>query len=336
MKTIRKALLATAVATALSPAAVMADTTLFGNFDISVGFESGAEEALAIEGAGNTGDNVIGIEGSLDLENGNAVTYQYVMDLNIDGGAALNANYHSYIGYKTDSMEVRAGNQDLPLRIALDKADQFAGTYADQNNVIGGQNGGAPFGAGNTTANNSIMLLGGNDTVAYAVSADTSIETANTKDSTDGIRFGAMADFAINESTSVALGVESLTDAYSSIGLSANIGISDSAELSLAVNSYSEDGVGTDSTEAIIGAAFGISDMTTLKAQVGTSDIDGVNDNATYFAVGADFALADNVTTYVLAASGTDGGLITTGTAANDRDADGDASVLAGGIKLSF
>lgn len=331
MMTVRKALLATAVAAALSPAAVMADTTLFGNLDISVAVESADETALAVEGAGNTGDNVIGIEGNIELENGNSVTYQYVMDLNIDGGSALNDNYHSYIGYKWDSLEVRAGNQDLPLRLALDKADMFAGTYADQNNVIGGQNSTSGFGAGNTTAGNSVMLLGSNETLSYAVSLDSSNEDSDDEDSTDGIRLGAMADFAINENTSVAVGAETLTDAYSSIGVSANIGLNDSAELSLAVNSYSEDGVGADSTEMIVGAAFGISEMTTLKAQVGTSDIDGVDDNAMYFAVGADFELAENVTTYVLAASGSDNGLRTTG----ENDA-GDASVLAGGIKLSF
>ena len=57
----------------------------------------------------------------------------------------------------------------------------------------------------------------------------------------------------------------------------------------------------------------------------------GSTDDRVYFAIGADFALADNVTTYVLAASGSDNGLTSTG----ELD-DGDASVLAGGIKLSF
>ena len=330
MKIVRKALLATAVATALSPAAVMADTTLFGNFDIAVAIESADETALAVEESGNTDDNVIGIEGDIELENGNSVTYQYTATVNFDGGDAFASNYHSYIGYKWDSVELRAGTQDLPLRLVLDKADLFAATYADQNNIIGSQNG-APFGAGNTTAGSSLMLLGGSDAVQFAVSLDASNEDSNDDDSSDGIRFGALVDFTISDNSSVALGVETLTDQYTAVGLSANVGVSDSTDLTLAVNNYTEDGVGSDATEVILGAAFGVSDVTTLKAQVGTSDIDDVDDDAVYFAIGADFALADNVTTYVLAASGTDGGLSST----NEQD-DGDASVLAGGIKLSF
>jgi hypothetical protein len=348
MKTVRKALLATAVAAALSPAAVMADTTLFGNFDISVGFESGAESAIAVDDS-PAGDNVIGVEGSLDLENGNAVTYQYIanIDLDADSGTAFGANYHSYIGYKTDSMEVRAGNQDLPLRMALDKADNFAGTHADANNVV----------ESNTTAPSSVMVLGGTDVIKYAVSLDTRNgntgavntnsgtaltttvgENSNNKDANDAIRIGAMADFSVNENVSIAVGYESLKDSYDAYGLSANIGLTDSAELTLAYNQVAPDANGAaEPSSILVGGSFGLNDTTTLKAQVGIRDLDVAgSDDPTYYAIGADFALAENVTTYVLYAGATDFGNGATVLGTVEGDAKGDGDVLAGGIKLSF
>jgi hypothetical protein len=325
MKTIRKALLATAVASALSPAAVMADTTLFGSLDIAVAVESAAESALAVTDS-PAGDNIIGVEGSLDLENGNAVTYQYIVDVDLDGdgNSGFGETYHAFIGYKWDSVELRAGVQDLPERLVLDKADNFAGTYADQQTLVGT----------GTTADSSVMLLGGNDTIKYAVSLDTSNnEDSNDEDANDGIRFGGMADFAAGDNSSFAVGFETLTDSYDLLAVSANLGVSDNAEVTLGFEQRSVDATDQDISTILVGGNYAMSDTTTLKAQFGTQDLDvsGADDRV-YIAVGADFELSDNVTTYVLAASGTDNGLTSTG----EVDADGDASVLAGGIKLSF
>lgn len=340
MKTVRKALLATAVAAALSPASVMADTTLFGNFDIAIGLESAAEEAFAVADSPLAADNVIGVEGSIDLENGNAVTYQYVVNVDLDGDTGGNngfgANYHSYVGYKMDMLEVRVGNQDLPLRLALDKVDNFAGTYADQNNLL----------ISNTTAPSSIMVLGGSDMIKYAVSLDVAQtvtstggvtatgENSNDKKAADATRFGAMIDVSINDNISVAAGLETLKYGYDNFGLSANVGLADNAELTLAFEQSTADtNNAPDISTIMLGGSFGLTDTTTLKAQFGTQDLDlaGAKDR-NYFAIGADFEMAENVTTYVLAASGTDFGLISTG----EVDASGDASVLAGGVKLSF
>jgi hypothetical protein len=341
MKTIRKALLATAVATALSPAAVMADTTVFGNFDIGFAVETAAEEAFVVYDS-PAADNVIGIEGELELENGNAVTYQYVFNVDLDNdtggnsagaGNTFGANYHSYVGYKMEALEVRLGNLDLPLRLALDKADQFAGTYADQNNIIASNNNG---GAGNTTAANTIMALGGNDTLAYAVSVSATSENANTKQGSTSNRYGAMADFAVSDNISVAAGIEAVANTGTSGGISANIGLTDSLELSTAINMTDVSG-GNDSVEAVLGLAFGLSDMTTLKFQTAMNEVDTAGTNAqpaAYYAIGADFAMAENVTTYVLAAQGKKGGLSTV--EADGAGANEDGSVLAAGIKLSF
>lgn len=336
MKTVRKALLATAVAAALSPAAVMADTTLSGNFDIGVAVETAAEEAFVVYDS-PAADNIIGIDGDIELENGNSITYQYQFNVDLDNDAA-NAGagntfgnaYHSYVGYKTDMVEVRVGYQDLPLRLALEKSDLFQGTYADQNTVIGRN------GAGNTTASNSIMALGGNDTLKYAVSIDTSAENANAGTASTSNRYGAMVDFSISENMSVSAGVETRSNSGLTGGVAADIGLSDSLKLTVGINSVDASG-GTDALEAVAGVAFGLSDMTTLKFQTGISEVDVVGKNsqpAAYYAIGADFAMAENVTTYVLAAQGKKNGLNTV--EADGAGANEDGSVVAAGVKLSF
>lgn len=335
MKIVRKTLLATAITAALAPAAAMADTTLYGDLDINVAVENGAESALAVNDS-PAGDNIIGIEGEIELENGNAVTYQYEVNVDLDGdsGNAFTANYHSYVGYKTDMIEVRAGNQDLPLRLALEKADMFTGTHADANNVI----------LSNTTATSSVMALGGNDTIKYAVSLDmnntvgTAVgENANNADANDTIRFGAMADVTLTDMISLAVGIESLKDSYDAFGLSLNAGVAENLELSLAFNQTSPDGNNVAEPSAIlVGAGFGLNDTTTLKAQIGVQDLDQAGaDDPTYYAIGADFEMAENVTTYVLYAGATDftGGNVL-GTV--EADANGDGDVLAAGIQLSF
>ena len=311
MKIVRKALLATAVATALSPAAVMADTTLFGNFDIAVAIESAEETAVAIEDSPG-GDNVIGIEGDLDLENGNSVTYQYIVNVDLDGDGSngFGDTYHAFIGYKWDSVVLRARVQDLPERLVMDKVDQFAGTYADHGNLVGTANGLANLVNGSsstisvgtgTTADSSLMLLGGNDSVKYAVSLDTANnENSNDDDSSDGIRFGGMVDFSANESTSFAAGFESLTDAYDTFALTANLGVSDSAEVTIGFEQHSFDASDADVTTIVLGGNVAVSDTTTLKAQFATQDADdlGLDDDRIYFAIGADFALSDNCLLY--------------------------------------
>lgn len=345
MKTVRKALLATAVTAALAPAAAMADTTLFGNFDINVAVENGSESALAVNDS-PFGDNVIGVEGDIELENGNAITYQYVANVDLDGDttSAFGGNYHSYVGYKMDAVEIRAGNQDLPVRLVLDKADNFAGTHADANNVLDARS--------YTTATSSVMALGGNDTIKYAVSLDTNNttsgttpatgENANDKNANDAIRLGAMVDFAINEDISVAAAIESLKDTYDAYAISANVGLADNAGISLAYHQHSPDGNNALEPSAIVlGGTFGLDDTTTLKAQIGIRDTDVNNaDDPTYYAIGADFAMAENATVYVLYAGATDFGANTAilGTTGNgvESDGKGDGDVLAGGIKLSF
>lgn len=365
MKTLNKAVIAAAVAAALTPVASQADTTLFGYIDIAVGIENADNTTLAIEDSPAV-DNIIGIEGEQELENGDAITYQYIANINpANGGNAFGANYHAFVGYKSGSNELRLGTLDLPLRLALDKADLFAGTYADQNNIISlgdiGAGGTSPFeGAGvnsgniialpgNTTAPNTLMLLGGNDTISYAVSASTTDEDSNNADTGENIIAGGLVDVNLAENISVAAGFQHLKDIYSAYGASTNIGLLDALEFTFAVNHTDLSGgaevsdgdtpdiapSGFDVTEYVYGVAFNLTEKTTLKAQHAERDISGnPGDNeANMFAVGVDHALSDSVTVYALYTQGDDDGLVSTQETENGN---GDASVTAAGIQVSF
>jgi hypothetical protein len=298
--------------------------SIHGSFDVSLALKIGEDTAFAVDDA--PGDsNYIGFEGEVGLDNGSALTYAFYENVSLDGGG-FNGNYQSYVGYKMESMEVRGGNLDTPLRRVLDQADMFANTYADANNIF----------ATNTTAANAAMLLGGSETLSYAVSLDFSNENASDPDSFDAIRIGAMVDYSISESFSIAAGLEVRDDVETNIGISGNLttegGMGFVFGLEIA-DFEDQTGVVNDSAIGIVvGGFMPMGEKGKFKGQIGFKEFDADNrDAATYLAVGYDQQLAESVTGYFLLTTGMDTGLNTT-----EQDVDGGATVLATGLKVSF
>ncbi|MGM0564026.1 MAG: porin [Pseudomonadota bacterium] len=344
MKLVRKAVLATAVAAAMAPMAASADATVYGEFDVSFGLEMAEESAFAVEGS-PAGDNRLGIRGAIDTYNGNEVTYQGEVSISPESqNSVLANNYHTYIGYRTDSYEVRGGTQHLPLRLTMEKTDLFQGTYADQNNAVV---------LPNTIATDSVMFLSSNDNMRWAVSLDWAAangESANDPDAQDNMRIGGMVDFKLSEGNTVAVGLENLKDSYTALGITGSFDLGGGVGVTAGYSSVDIDG-GNTPTTLTGGGYMAMGDDARVKAQIGMLDPD-VNgaDDPTYFAVGYDKRLADTVTGYLLFATGMDSGLAGGAQAAGvatpgavtppnyplETDNDGDSSVLAAGLKMSF
>ena len=349
MKKLHKSLIATAVAAVMAPSAfsIEAEAPEFhGSFDITMGLKMAEESAFAIDDA--PGDwNYLGLEGEVKLDNGSALTYSYYEAVYLTDQAGFGGTYGAHIGYKMDSIEIQAGTLDTPLRRVLDKADMFAGTYADANNVV----------AINTTAANTALLLGGTDTFVFGVSLSFTDENPNNTDTTKAIMYGALVDFTISDTLSIAGGLEMLDNQYTAFGVSANIDVAESVSLAFGLNimdldaayafqpaSQSPGGMvlaaDTSPMSFTAAASMPMSEKSLIKAQLGYGDpdVDGV-DAGMFFAVGYDHQLAEAVTGYFLFATGTDKGLnigMPNGTGADAANVTDSASVLATGLKVAF
>jgi hypothetical protein len=323
MKKLHKSLLATAVAAVMAPSAFALEAeapSIHGSFDVSLGLKVAEETAFAVDDA--PGDfNYLGFEGEVKLDNGNSVTYAWYNEVFIADGLGLGATYQGYVGYKMDSIEIRGGTLDTPLRRVLDKADLFAGTYADANTI----------GFTNTTATSAAMLLGGSDALSYAVSLDFSNENSNDEDALDGMRIGAMVNYAISDNFSVAGGIETLTDAYTNIGFSGEFGLDGGMGLVFGLQLADDEVTDTSPISFLVGGFMPMGEKGKFKAQLGYVDPDSAADAGTYIALGYDQQLAEAVTGYFLLTTGADGALNTT-----QQDVDGGATVLATGLKVSF
>jgi hypothetical protein len=329
MKKLHKSLLATAVAAAMAPSAFALEAeapSIHGSFDVSLALKIADEVAFAVDDA--PGDfNYLGLEGEVKLNNGNSLTYAYYEAVKLsEGGFA--GNYQGYIGYKMDSIEIRGGALDTPLRQVLDKSDLFANSYADANNVF----------LTNTTATDAVMLLGGSDALSYAVSLDFAqqgAESANNEDSLDGMRIGAMVNFAISDSFSMAAGLEALTDVSTAFGLSGELGLDGGMGFTFGLEIADIDATDNSPMNFVIGGFMPMSEKGTFKAQLGYGDPDVDNvDAGTYIALGYDHQLAEAVTGYFLLTTGADNGLTLLGEGTVPDD--GSATVLATGLKVSF
>jgi hypothetical protein len=353
MKKLHKSLLATAVAAVMAPSVFALEAeapSIHGSFDVSVALKLADESALAVDDA--PGDqNFFGLDGEVGLDNGSTLTYAYYQGVDLADQGGFGNTYQAYLGYRMETMEVRVGTLDSPLRRVLDKSDVFSGTYADANNAF----------LTNTTASDAAMLLGGNETLTYAVSLDfaqTGAENPNTKDSLDAMRIGGMVDYTVSDTLGIAAGVEITNEVSTGLGVSGELTMDNDIGLVFGFELVDFD-AGNTAMNIVVGGFMPMNEKGKVKAQIGLLDDDTGGDAGTYLAVGYDHQLAETVTGYFLFTTGSSlrGGGATApvndsnqllgdaGATASpddsvnnylDTDVNGDATVFATGIKVTF
>jgi hypothetical protein len=309
--------------------------TFYGSLGVSLALELAAEAALALEDS--PGDvNFLGLSGSVGLHDGSRLTYLHEEIIQLTGAGGLQGANQSYVGYQRSNYEVRIGYQDLPLRRAMDKANIFAGTYADQYNVV----------IANTIASSSALFLGQSEGLHYVASIDfgaAGAENANNEDAiVDAIRLGGMADLALTDQLSLAGGIEVLLDdsvGYNAIGASINLALNDSIDLTGTFSRVDFE-AGNAPITITAGGTMDLGKKLSAKALIGLQDTDSAADTASMIALGLDKVIADPLVIYGLIAIGNKGGLrgsyFPNGSSPLEADSSGKAQVLSIGAKFTF
>lgn len=339
MKTVRKTILATAVAAAMAPGAALAEATLFGTLDAAV--EIGSAEETAVQT--DTHGSEIGLKGSQELDDGGEAIYHVRWDFGSVTDASAGSNILTdeiYVGLKHGWGEVRVGTMDLPGRLAVQAADIFADTVADIDNVVVSDD----QSAGNR--NNTIMYLNSTDTVDFAGSLSFRNEDANNEDALDALTISAMAGIKLGENGVVNVAVTQDTETTSGadddvtvISLTGALDLGDGITVSgvFEQNMFGdaiEASLGSDELSSVqIGATLPSGDKGTFKAAFAMLDAsDEFEADPTLVTVGYDHQCAENVKVYALVSAGSEGG----NAVRQDVDADGDSTVVAGGINVKF
>ena len=180
----KKSLIALAVASAFVAPAAMADVSMYGTADMSIGSSSnGINSATQI--SSNT--TKFGIKGSEDLGGGLAAVWQIEQQVDIDNAGATNTNSgagkntlatrNSFLGLKSDSMgTVLMGTHDTPYKLSTRHMDVFGDGIGD-NRALMGKNHDSRL--GNVIAYVSPSMSGFSAAVAYVAGAELSAEKAS-------------------------------------------------------------------------------------------------------------------------------------------------------------
>lgn len=141
-KQVGKRILAVAIAAAaVIPAAAMADTSLYGNINMSYDVLGGDNAADTSSGF-SSNSSFIGVKGSEKLRDNLSLIYQYETEFDVGtttgSNGGLGNQRNTYIGVKGDFGTVIAGRHDTPFKMMGSKYDLFRDTIADSRNMLSG------------------------------------------------------------------------------------------------------------------------------------------------------------------------------------------------------
>jgi predicted porin len=145
-----KKLLAIAVAAGLAvPAAAMADVTIYGKFNMGIGYADNDGGSSNLDGSSNddqdkgmqvmSNSSRIGFKGSEDLGGGLSVIWQTetLVDPNGDGNGNFSTR-NTFLGLSTGFGKVFVGRYDTPSKTNARKVDFFGDQFGDSRTIIRG------------------------------------------------------------------------------------------------------------------------------------------------------------------------------------------------------
>lgn len=284
-----KKMLAIAVAAALTaPAAVMADTTLYGKLATSVGSveKNGGDSEVAIENHASR----VGVKGSTPLDNGLQATYTLEFGVTPDGdGADAISRRNQWVGLKGGFGEVRAGTHDTPNKLSSAAIDNFPDTYADSSLIVTDRR-----------APNALAYINKFGPVTAAVAHVT--EVGDDADGVDGASANSLllGYGSTKEGVYAALGYEDVEDAQTITKVSGQYAFPAGHKVNVVYEQQdNEDAGGANQTTAIVGGGVKMGNAM-LKAQVAQTDIDDTDEDIDYQTVGVDYKLGKKTDVYFL------------------------------------
>jgi predicted porin len=135
----KKSLIALAVAGAFVAPAAMADTTIYGQANVSFdavnnGLTSGSSSTNHVA----SNQSRIGFKGAEDLGGGTSAVWQIEQQVNFDNGGQALATRNTFAGLTGESWGTAIlGQHDTPYKIATRGLDLFADTIADNRSLMG-------------------------------------------------------------------------------------------------------------------------------------------------------------------------------------------------------
>ena len=252
----KKNLIALAVASAFVAPVAMADTTIYGQANVS--FEAVNNGTNSVNKISSNSSR-LGFKGTEELGSGLSAIYQIESLIALDGDTSTLAGRNSFVGLSDAGLgTVIAGRNDTPYKTATRNLDVFADNIADNRNLMGNK-----YGAG-----------------AYAFDARQPNIVVYTSPNLGGVTLSG-AYFSLNEAKPTNSGV-SLAAMYSEGPLFA----------SLAIENHTLDATAKKESAVKLGAGYTIDALTLNGVYEKTSDLG--KHNAGY--VAAKYNLGDGNT----------------------------------------
>jgi len=184
-----KKLIAVAIATAVAaPAAVAADTTLYGKAHVSIQSNSNVSNTSTADNyTVNSNASRLGIKGSEDLGNGLKAIFKMEFGIDVDQNAGINDGRNTYVGLSGGWGTFLAGKHDTPARVGFYAAgtDFLGDSVIDMNSIAGSAGGGkstfTEFRLDNAIAYISPNMSGFTAAVAVVPGEGTTTNTNNNK-----------------------------------------------------------------------------------------------------------------------------------------------------------
>jgi predicted porin len=129
----KKNLIAVAVATAFAAPAVMADATLYGLANMSIGTSSSDATGTKEDNAIRSTASRFGIKGSNDLGNGLKAVYQAEFQIDMASNDLSISSRNQFAGLAGGFGTIMLGKLDTPYKSAIGKVDMFADTLGDMS-----------------------------------------------------------------------------------------------------------------------------------------------------------------------------------------------------------
>lgn len=291
---------ALALAVLLTPAAALANPTLYGQFNVSLdNVDNGTTDFFQLE----SNSSRIGIKGEADTSvEGLKALYTAEFGVNVDDGAGPFSQRNIFVGLKGGFGTLRAGKIDSPLKDAQGKVDQFNDLAGDIQNLVGGEN-----------RNDNIIYysspkLGEAVTLNLALipAENTNVDgqAGNETGLTDTISTSAVYQSG-NLYLAAAIDQDQALGGYSPdavvrgdlVRLVATYKL-DNLDLGLLYATAESNGaVALEDTGWLLSAAYNRGDWK-FKAQYGVNEGDSTGTERTLASIGADYKLGKNTTAY--------------------------------------
>lgn len=305
MNTRLKALpLVIAVALGSSAAYANGDVKVYGQANLSLDHLN-AGNGVANEGLNVSSNNSrLGFKGDYKIDDKLTAFFQIEAGIQFDNNAAISSDRDTFVGFKGDWGQLRAGRFDTPLKGLRNRTDLFGNQVGDARNIL--RSDVNPDGNGNNwwdeRLRNSIAYrspeFAGGFTASIQYSTNQDNGTNNTSDKSS---YSASLEWkrdklwiAVAQEDSVkAVGNERKAQR---VAASYEIG-------NLLVNALYQQAEDPDNSAYGAGARYKLNSKVALKGQYYALDTDADDEGAALAAVGVDYRYASNLLFYVNYAS---------------------------------